>query len=99
MIKFAFDGITSFSTKPLKMALNIGFVFSFFGFLLIILLIYLKLFTNHMLEGWTSVMVAIVFMGGIQLIMLGVIGEYVGRIYDEVRERPMYIIKDVIKKQ
>jgi glycosyltransferase involved in cell wall biosynthesis/putative flippase GtrA len=93
MIKFAIDGITSFSFKPLQMATKLGIYSSLLGFIGVLLILYLRLFTQQTIQGWTSLMVVILFMGGIQLFMLGIIGEYLGRIYDEVRDRPLYLVK------
>lgn len=94
MIKFALDGLTSFSHVPLKLATRLGFYSAVIGFVMMIVTLALKLFTHQTIQGWTSLMVVVLFMGGIQLMMLGVLGEYVGRIYDEVRDRPLYIIKN-----
>ena len=96
MIKFSLDGITSFSFKPLQFATKLGFVVALVGFLLAIVIVCEKLFTRFTVQGWTSIMVVVLFLGGIQLIMLGVLGEYVGRIYDEVRGRPLYIVRKTI---
>lgn len=93
MLKFSIDGITSFSFKPLQMATQFGFFVAAIGFVMILVLLYLKLFTAQTVQGWTSMMVVLLFLGGIQLLMLGVLGEYVGRIYDEVRHRPLYIVR------
>ncbi|PWI58436.1 glycosyltransferase family 2 protein [Sulfoacidibacillus thermotolerans] len=95
MIKFALDGITSFSFRPLQWATKIGFTVAILGFLGAILIVYMKLFTNVTIQGWTSIMVALLVLGGMQLLMLGILGEYIGRIYDEVRGRPLYLIREV----
>ena len=94
MIKFSLDGITSFSFKPLQFASKLGFFAAFIGLISIIVTLILKLFTNLTVQGWTSLMIVCLFLGGIQLIVLGVLGEYVGRIYDEVRQRPLYIVDE-----
>lgn len=97
MLKFALDGITSFSSKPLKLALNIGFFSLFIGLLLILYAIGSKLvYPETTISGWTSLMIIIVFFGGIQLITIGIIGEYIARIYDESKERPLYIVEEKI---
>ncbi|MCF8566472.1 glycosyltransferase family 2 protein [Alicyclobacillus tolerans] len=93
MIRFAIDGITSFSFKPLQFASTLGFWSAGIGFVAILAILYLKLFTRQTIQGWTSMMVVTLFLGGIQLIMLGVLGEYIGRIYDEVRDRPLYLVR------
>lgn len=94
MIKFSIDGITSFSFKPLQLASQLGFLCSGLGFLAILGIVYLRLFTVQTIQGWASIMVVSLFLGGIQLFVLGIIGEYVGRVYDEVRGRPLYIVAD-----
>lgn len=94
MLRFSMDGITSFSFRPLQMATQFGFVAGGLGFLGALIIVYQKLFTSSTVQGWASLMVVSLFLGGVQLIMLGVLGEYLGRIYDEVRQRPLYIVKD-----
>lgn len=98
MINFALDGIISFSTKPLKIASYLGFIASFFGTLGIIYALYRRLFLPHQywVTGWTAIFVAVVFFGGIQLITIGIIGEYIGKIYKEIQNRPLYLIKEKI---
>jgi dolichol-phosphate mannosyltransferase len=92
LFKLAFDGIVSFSTAPLKLALITGLMVSLGGFLLIVLLVYLRLSRSFDLPGWTSLMVIVLFLGGIQLITIGIVGEYVARIYEEVKARPLYLL-------
>jgi len=92
LFKLAFDGIVSFSTLPLKLALFVGMVVSAGGFLLIGVLVWLRLARRFDLPGWTSLMVIALFLGGIQLITIGIVGEYVARIYDEVKSRPLYLV-------
>lgn len=93
MIRFSIEGITSFSFKPLQAATVLGFLGAFIGFVGILVILYLRLFTPLTVQGWTSLMVVVLFMGGIQLLVLGVLGEYIGRIYDEVRGRPLYLVR------
>lgn len=94
MVRFALDGITSFSYKPLKIATYVGFFLSFFGFLYLILVLFQRLFTDwEIVQGWTSMIGINLVFNGITLMLLGVIGEYIGRIYDEVKERPLYIVR------
>lgn len=93
MIRFSVEGITSFSFKPLQASTMLGFVGALMGFVGILLILYLRLFTRLTIQGWTSLMVVVLFIGGIQLLMLGVLGEYIGRIYDEVRGRPLYLVR------
>lgn len=94
MIKFSLDGITSFSTFPLKIATIFGVGISGISFIYILRIIYLKLFTEKTIQGWSSIMVSNLFLGGIILLTLGILGEYIGRIYTELKSRPQYIIKD-----
>lgn len=92
LFKLAFDGIFSFSTAPLKLALILGLAVSAGGFVLIGLLVYLRLVRSFDLPGWTSLMVVLLFLGGIQLTTVGIVGEYVARIYEEVKRRPVYLL-------
>lgn len=94
MVQLAFDGITSFSNLPLKLATFLGFVVSGFSFLVIIYTLYSKYIAGGTEKGWPSIMVSVLFIGGVQLICLGIIGEYIGRILDNVRNRPLYLIKE-----
>lgn len=97
MLKFAVDGILSFSTKPLRLAANLGFLVSAFSALLIFYALFKRLFTSDWVSGWTFLFTITAFLGGIQLICLGIIGEYVGRIYGETKRRPLYILDEVLE--
>ena len=92
MASMAVDAITAFSVKPLRLAFYIG---CFSALLSLIYLIYIlrELLSGHTVEGWTSLMVVLLFLGASQLVTLGIIGEYIGRIYDQTRGRPRYIVK------
>jgi dolichol-phosphate mannosyltransferase len=94
MLRFALNGLLSFSLIPLQLASYLGFAISCLSFFYIAYAVGLKLFTDHLVWGWTSVMVAVLFLGGVQLVSLGIIGEYIGRIYDEVKQRPLYIVDE-----
>jgi dolichol-phosphate mannosyltransferase len=97
MIRLAKDGIFSFSDTPLRLVARAGYIVSAVSAVGIIYAIILRLFYSSItVPGWTMIVVSIFFMGGVQLIMLGVIGEYIGRIYNEVRHRPIYIIAEEI---
>ncbi len=96
LVRLAFDGITSFSTAPLKVATYVGFVIAVISFVSGLFLIVQKVVFGVDVQGWTSVMVAIFFMGGVQLVLMGVVGEYIGRIYIEVQGRPIYLIAQKI---
>lgn len=92
MMRLAVDGITSATIIPLKLAINTGIFVSVLGFGYMIFVMIQALFTRSTVEGWASTMSVILFLGGIQLIFLGVIGEYVGRIFLEVKRRPDHIV-------
>ncbi|MCB9251574.1 MAG: glycosyltransferase family 2 protein [Flavobacteriales bacterium] len=94
MLRLAMDGITSFSNLPLRIATISGFVCSFFGLFLIAYTLYSRFILKDYEPGWSSLMITIVFIGGIQLIGIGIIGEYISRIYDNIRNRPLYIIDE-----
>lgn len=94
MIRFALDGITSFSNLPLKFATMAGFFVSGVAFLLILYALYARFVTRDYVPGWTSLMLAVLFIGGVQLISLGVIGEYISRLSANIRNRPLYIVRD-----
>jgi polyisoprenyl-phosphate glycosyltransferase len=96
MLAFAFDGIVSFSFAPLQLATYLGFGASLVSFCYILYAIGLKFFTDRWVTGWASLMVAVLFIGGVQLITLGIIGEYIGRIYEEIKQRPLYLIAEAI---
>ncbi|WP_127837411.1 glycosyltransferase family 2 protein [Clostridium prolinivorans] len=96
MIKFAKDGIIAFSSKPLKIITSFGFFSVILSFIILIYSIVSKIFQNDIAKGWTSLMVAITFFSGVQMLSLGIVGEYIARIYDEIKGRPLYIIKDKI---
>ena len=94
MIRFALDGITSFSNLPLKFATFIGFLVAGITFVTIIYALYSRFITHDVVPGWTSLILAILFIGGVQLICIGIIGEYISRLGANVRNRPLYIIAD-----
>lgn len=93
MLALAFDGITSLSVKPIRMITNLGIFFAILSFFGVIWAV-VRALTGHVISGWASTVSIICFMGGIQLICLGVIGEYVGKIYMESKHRPRYIISE-----
>lgn len=96
LLKLAFDGFFSFSYIPLKIASFLGFIFALIAFIFILVVFVLRIFFDAGIVGWASTMSTILLMGGIQLITLGIIGEYLARIYDEVKNRPEYIISEKI---
>jgi polyisoprenyl-phosphate glycosyltransferase len=94
MLRFALDGVTSFSVAPLHAATWIGFASSALALLGVIYALVLRLFTNDWVTGWTALFIAVLFVGGTQLLALGVIGEYIGRIYAESKRRPLYLVQE-----
>lgn len=96
MLKFASDGIISFSTKPLKMVMILGFLSVFVSIAVLLYALIVKIFGINVEPGWTSIMVAITFFSGIQLLGLGIVGQYLARIYDESKNRPIYIVRDTL---
>jgi len=94
MISFAIQGITSFSTMPLRISMLIGFVISFFAFLYMLYALFVKIYYQTALPGWTSILISVLFLGGIQLMFLGLIGEYLGKMFIETKNRPSYVIKE-----
>jgi dolichol-phosphate mannosyltransferase len=96
MLKFAMDGITSFSYFPLQLATYIGFAAALIAVLGILVTIILRLSGSHAFFGQATTLVSVLFLGGVQLICLGILGEYLGRIYDEVKGRPLYIVREAL---
>ena len=96
MIRLAIDGITNFSYLPLQLATYAGFVVAGVSLAGILATIFVRLFMGQELTGQATTLVAVLFLGGIQLICLGVIGEYLGRIYDEVKKRPLYLVGEAL---
>ena len=94
LLRFASDAIFSFSTKPLQISIALGIISSFIALLVIFYALFLRIFTNIWVEGWTAIMTAVLFLGGIQLLCIGILGNYVGRIYNESRNRPLYIVRE-----
>jgi dolichol-phosphate mannosyltransferase len=95
MLKFAFDAITSFSYKPLKLASYAGILLSLASFVYLLVVVYLRLFTNSTIQGWASTLAVSLFFNGVVLLIMGIIGEYIGRIYDEVKGRPLYVVREL----
>ncbi len=94
LLWFAFNGITSFSNFPLQIASFLGLLFSLVAFFIMLYAFYSKFILNQVVTGWTSIMVSSMFIGGIQLLCIGIIGEYISRIANDVRNRPDYIIEE-----
>ena len=93
-----FDGFISFSVKPLRVTSVLGVVATFIGFILLLIIV-IRTLMNGDVEGWTSIMSAIMIVGGLQMLMLGMLGEYVGRIFINGNNSPQYIIRDKYTKE
>jgi dolichol-phosphate mannosyltransferase len=93
LVKYGMDGIFGFSYKPLRLSWMLGFTVSGFFFLYALLLVVLRLLRVNVVVGFTTPTAAIMFLGGVQLLMVGILGEYLARVYDEVKQRPMYIVR------
>jgi dolichol-phosphate mannosyltransferase len=96
MIKFSLDAMTSFSFAPLRFVSWLGTFFSVISIFSILLIIYMRLFTSVTIVGWSSIMAVVLFVGGIQLLALGIIGEYIARIGDDVKSRPLYNVSNFL---
>jgi dolichol-phosphate mannosyltransferase len=94
MLRFAVDSVLSFSFVPLRLAIWVGFGAIAASFAGIVYALIIRLYTNDWVRGWTSIFTAVLFLGGVQLITLGIVGEYVGRIYAEVKLRPLYVVRE-----
>ena len=99
MVRFALDGITAYSKMPLRFALYVGILLGFVSCALTIQVFYIKIFTEEAVPGWATLAASILMLGGLQLAGLGIIGEYIGRIFEEVKQRPLYLIRSELKKQ
>ena len=95
MLNFAWDGITSFSVKPIRLVLNVGVIILFLSFLMILYSIIQKVLGNTV-DGWTFIVCSLWLLGGIQMLSLGIIGEYIGKIYSETKARPRYLVTDYL---
>ncbi len=94
MLKLALNAITSFSYFPLQVATYFGFVSAVIAILAIPIVIYLRVTGSQAFFGQATTLIAVLFLGGVQLISLGILGEYIGRIYDEAKGRPLYIVRE-----
>ncbi len=92
LLRLAYDGLISYSFVPLRMVTNLGFLISAVAFVLILYVLSVRIFIGKLIIGWASTIVVILFLGGVQLVSLGILGEYVGRIFDEVKRRPLYVV-------
>lgn len=99
MLSLAMDGIVSFSTVPLKFVTLIGFFSGFLAFLGILYTLFVRLFTNSWVRGWAISFVGMLLMAGVQLLCLGILGEYIGRIYTESKQRPLFLLKERLQAE
>jgi polyisoprenyl-phosphate glycosyltransferase len=97
MLRFATDAITSFSSAPLRLVSAVGFVFVVFCAGYLAYTLYVKAFTNQAVAGWTTVVVLVLLLGGVQLLSLGIVGTYIARIFDESKRRPLYLVDEVFE--
>ena len=99
MLRFALDGVTAYSKTPLRLAFYIGIIMFLLSLGMVGHVVYVKIFTNEAVLGWATISASIFFLGGLQLLGIGVIGEYVGRVFEEVKERPLYLIKEYLENE
>lgn len=99
MLSFALDGITAYSKMPLRLAFYLGLLFGLMSFALTADVVYTKLFTADAVPGWATIAASVLLLGGVQLVGLGIIGEYVGRIFEEVKQRPLYWVSAELKNR
>lgn len=98
MLQFAGDAVTSFSATPIRFVAALGFISVALCLVALAWTLYIRLFTDETVAGWTSVIVLVLFLGGVQLLSLGIIGQYIGRIFDEVKGRPLYFVDEVVER-
>jgi dolichol-phosphate mannosyltransferase len=93
MVKLAIDAIVGFSSLPLRLASMLGMMLAFVGGLYFLYVIGVRLFTDSAVQGWTSVVGVVLVLGGVQLACIGIIGQYLGRMYDELKSRPLFVVQ------
>jgi dolichol-phosphate mannosyltransferase len=96
LVRLAFDGLVSYSYAPLRLVSNLGMLVSLSALGYMAYLLVVRLLGDRTIQGWTSTVVIVLFLGGIQLLALGIIGEYIGRIFEEVKQRPHYVVAEVL---
>jgi dolichol-phosphate mannosyltransferase len=96
MLRFALDAVIAFSYRPLRLATSLGLLTSLGGFFYLLYVLYLRLFTDETVQGWTSLIALNLIFNGIVLAILGIMGEYIGRIYDETKARPFYVVREKV---
>ena len=95
MARLALDGVTSFSTSPLRLSVYLGLACAALSFAYIIYALYIK-FVHQAIIGWTSILIAVLFLGGVQLVSIGILGEYIGRLYEEAKGRQLYLVSEEV---
>lgn len=96
MIRFAVDAITSFSTTPIRIVTAFGLVAVALCIPVVAWAVYIKFFTDEAVNGWTSVLIVVLLLGGMQLVAIGVIGQYISRIFEETKQRPLYLVDESV---
>lgn len=96
MLRLATDGVTSFSTTPLHLSLYLGVLEALAGFVYGLYVLYMRFATDEVVPGWTSVILVVLWSGGVQFIMIGVVGIYLGKVFEEVKQRPIYLLRETI---
>lgn len=96
MIRLAIDGLVSFSTTPLYVAIYVGGLLALLGVAYLLYALYARFVTGNVVPGWTSLIILVTFVGGIQLVLMGIIGIYIGKIYEEAKQRPLYLIRETL---
>jgi polyisoprenyl-phosphate glycosyltransferase len=96
LFNLAIDSIISYSNKPLKISIAVGFLISLFAFLYGFYLVFSYLYLGATVEGWTSILVSIYFVGGLVILNMGILGLYIGKIFDEAKKRPLYVIREKV---
>lgn len=99
LIRLSLDSITSFSTKPLSLITLSGSIISLFSFFTGIVLIFIKVFAKFPVSGWTSLIVTLLFLSGFQIFLIGIVAEYIARMFFEIKNRPLYLIKEIVDKE
>ena len=96
MLSFAWEGITSFSIVPLRLITVLGFCTGLVSFVVLVWVLLVRVFTDSAIPGWASILIPLLFVGSVQLLCLGIIGEYLGKLYSETKRRPKYHLSDMV---
>jgi hypothetical protein len=98
MVNLAWDALASFSAAPLLIATWVGFAISILGWLYLLYVLVISIFTDRAVVGWTSVIAAVLVLGGVQLLCLGIVGQYLGRVFNEIKGRPIFVVRDDVRR-